>query len=45
MRLSRHPSFPGVKGPVLVVVMDGIGIGRHDQGDAVWLAQIGRAHV
>lgn len=39
MRLSRHPSFPGVKGPVLVVVMDGIGIGRHDQGDAVWLAR------
>jgi 2,3-bisphosphoglycerate-independent phosphoglycerate mutase len=24
---------------VLVVVMDGVGIGRHDEGDAVWLAR------
>ena len=37
--LERHASFPGVKGPVLVVVMDGVGIGRHDDGDAVWLAR------
>ena len=39
MKLERHPSFPGVTGPVLVVVMDGVGIGRHDEGDAVWLAR------
>ena len=37
--LSPHPSFPGVPGPVLVVVMDGVGIGRGDEGDAVALAR------
>jgi 2,3-bisphosphoglycerate-independent phosphoglycerate mutase len=39
LSLKKHPSFPGVTGPVLVVVMDGVGIGAHDQGDAVWLAR------
>jgi 2,3-bisphosphoglycerate-independent phosphoglycerate mutase len=39
LRLSPHPRFPGVKGPVLLVVMDGVGIGRHDEGNAVWLAR------
>lgn len=39
LSLEKHPSFPGVTGPVLVVVMDGVGIGRHDEGDAVWLAR------
>ncbi len=39
LALKKHPSFPGVKGPVLAVVMDGVGIGRHDEGDAVWLAR------
>ncbi len=39
LKLLPHPSFRGVKGPVLVVVMDGIGIGRRDEGDAVWLAR------
>jgi 2,3-bisphosphoglycerate-independent phosphoglycerate mutase len=38
-QLGKHPSFPGVKGPVLVVVMDGVGYGREDEGDAVWLAR------
>ncbi len=37
--LARHPSFPGVKGPVVVCIMDGVGIGRHDEWDAVWLAR------
>ncbi len=37
--LEKHPTFPGVKGPVLVVVMDGVGIGKHNEGDAVWLAR------
>ncbi len=37
--LERHANFPGVEGPVLVCVMDGVGIGRHDDSDAVWLAQ------
>ena len=39
-QLLRHPSFAGVRGPVLVVVMDGIGIGRADDpGNAVALAR------
>jgi 2,3-bisphosphoglycerate-independent phosphoglycerate mutase len=38
-RLKRHPGFPGVKGPVVVCVMDGVGIGQHDESDAVWLAR------
>jgi 2,3-bisphosphoglycerate-independent phosphoglycerate mutase len=37
--LKRHPGFPGVKGPVVVCVMDGVGIGQHDDSDAVWLAR------
>src|SRR5690606_28048014 len=37
--LDKHPRFPGVKGPVLVVVMDGVGIGARNDGDAVWLAR------
>jgi 2,3-bisphosphoglycerate-independent phosphoglycerate mutase len=38
-KLEPHPSFGGVEGPVLVCVMDGVGIGRHDDSDAVWLAK------
>jgi 2,3-bisphosphoglycerate-independent phosphoglycerate mutase len=38
-QLGRQPSFSGVKGPVLVVVMDGVGYGRGDETDAVWLAR------
>jgi len=38
-RLQPHPGFPGVSGPVVVCVMDGVGIGRHDESDAVWLAR------
>ncbi|MCO4772320.1 MAG: 2,3-bisphosphoglycerate-independent phosphoglycerate mutase [Deltaproteobacteria bacterium] len=37
--LTSHPSFSGVPGPVLVVVMDGVGIGRRDEGDAVAIAR------
>src|SRR5690606_1637833 len=36
--LRRNPKFPGVSGPVLTVVMDGVGIGRGDASDAVSLA-------
>ncbi|MCB9592623.1 MAG: 2,3-bisphosphoglycerate-independent phosphoglycerate mutase [Sandaracinaceae bacterium] len=39
LTLARHPTLPGVDGPVLVVVMDGVGIGRRDESDAVWLAR------
>jgi len=37
--LSPHPRFPGVKGPVVFCVMDGVGIGAGDAGDAVHLAR------
>ncbi len=39
MTLAKHPNFSGVPGPVLVVVMDGVGVGKHDEADAVWLAR------
>jgi len=37
--LSKHPRFAGVAGPVVVVVMDGVGIGLGDESDAVHLAR------
>ncbi|HEX5064569.1 MAG TPA: 2,3-bisphosphoglycerate-independent phosphoglycerate mutase, partial [Myxococcota bacterium] len=37
--LRRHPRFAGVRGPVVVCIMDGVGIGAHDDGDAVWVAR------
>jgi 2,3-bisphosphoglycerate-independent phosphoglycerate mutase len=37
--LKRRPDFPGLEGPVVVCVMDGVGIGRRDASDAVWLAR------
>ncbi|MBK7949344.1 MAG: 2,3-bisphosphoglycerate-independent phosphoglycerate mutase [Deltaproteobacteria bacterium] len=37
--LRRKAGFPGVPGPVVVCVMDGVGIGRNDESDAVWLAR------
>src|SRR5688572_14289808 len=39
LTLAPHPRFSGVKGPVLLVVMDGVGIGKKDEGDAVFLAR------
>ena len=38
-QLEKHPTFPGVPGPVLIVVMDGVGVGASNEGDAVWLAR------
>ncbi len=38
-KLQPHPRFAGVKGPVLACVLDGVGIGAHDESDAVWLAR------
>ncbi len=38
-QLGKHPSIAGVSGPVVVVVMDGVGYGHHNDGDAVWLAR------
>ncbi len=37
--LTRHHRFAPVAGPVLVVVMDGVGVGAPDDGNAVWLAR------
>lgn len=37
--LRRSDRFPGVSGPVVVCVMDGVGHGRQDESDAVWLAR------
>ncbi|MCX5771789.1 MAG: 2,3-bisphosphoglycerate-independent phosphoglycerate mutase [Candidatus Hydrogenedentes bacterium] len=34
-RLDNYHPFPG---PVVLVIMDGIGIGKHDESDAVFLA-------
>jgi 2,3-bisphosphoglycerate-independent phosphoglycerate mutase len=38
MSLRRHPKFHGAKGPVVLVVMDGIGRGAGDEADAVSIA-------
>jgi 2,3-bisphosphoglycerate-independent phosphoglycerate mutase len=37
--LRKHPRFPGRPGPVVVAVMDGVGIGSRDESDAVYLAR------
>ena len=37
--LKKHPQIAGVRGPVVVCVMDGVGNGRQDEGNAVWLAR------
>ena len=37
--LRTHPSFAGVRGPVVACVLDGVGIGAQDESDAVWLAR------
>lgn len=39
LALRKLEAFHGVTGPVVVVVMDGIGVGRQDEGDAVFLAR------
>ncbi|MBX3251025.1 MAG: 2,3-bisphosphoglycerate-independent phosphoglycerate mutase [Myxococcales bacterium] len=37
--LRPHARFAPIEGPVLLVVLDGVGVGAHDEGDAVWLAR------
>ena len=34
-QLRSNPKFQGPKGPVVLVVLDGVGIGKGDEGDAV----------
>ena len=36
--LAPHPVFPAPRGPVVCIVMDGVGLGAQDHGDAVHLA-------
>ncbi len=38
-KLHKDPKFEAVPGPVLIVVMDGVGCGASNEGDAVWLAR------
>lgn len=37
--LARHPRLAGPRGPVVLAIMDGIGMGRGDEADAVALAR------
>jgi 2,3-bisphosphoglycerate-independent phosphoglycerate mutase len=37
--LRKLDGFSGVRGPVVVCVMDGVGCGAHGEGNAVWLAR------
>ncbi|MDD9942612.1 MAG: 2,3-bisphosphoglycerate-independent phosphoglycerate mutase [Myxococcales bacterium] len=37
--LRKSKRFAGVPGPVLICVMDGVGAGNRDEGDAVFLAR------
>ncbi|MGE0790483.1 MAG: 2,3-bisphosphoglycerate-independent phosphoglycerate mutase [Sandaracinaceae bacterium] len=39
LELRPHPTIAGVEGPVVCVVMDGVGLGRRDESDAVFLAR------
>ena len=39
LKLKKLKSFSGRMGPLLLIIMDGIGIGRNDEGDAVYLAK------
>lgn len=38
-KLNKLSTFPGRPGPLLLIVMDGIGIGKEDNGNAVYLAK------
>ena len=38
LKLKKLKKFNGRMGPLLFVIMDGIGIGKHDEGDAVFQA-------
>ena len=38
-KLPKHPTCAGVPGPVVACILDGVGIGAHDESDAVWLAR------
>jgi 2,3-bisphosphoglycerate-independent phosphoglycerate mutase len=39
LKLNTLKSFHGRKGPLLLIIMDGIGIGREDESNAVYMAR------
>jgi len=39
LELKRLPNFSGRPGPLLLIIMDGVGIGKHDDSDGVFLAK------
>jgi 2,3-bisphosphoglycerate-independent phosphoglycerate mutase len=39
LQLKKLGSFQGRKGPLLLIIMDGIGIGKNDDSNAVYLAK------
>ena len=36
--LNRLANFQGRQGPLLLIIMDGVGLGKEDDGNAVYLA-------
>ena len=45
--LKKNPSFPGIEGPILTVIMDGVGLNDSPVGNAVLHANTptGTTHV
>jgi 2,3-bisphosphoglycerate-independent phosphoglycerate mutase len=39
LNLKKLKTFQGPKGPLLLIIMDGIGMGKQDESNAVYLAQ------
>jgi len=39
LKLEKLKEFEGRKGPLLFIIMDGVGIGKRDESDAVFLAK------
>ncbi len=39
LKLNKLERFSGRKGPLLLIIMDGVGIGKQDESDAVFLAR------
>ncbi|MBC8456847.1 MAG: 2,3-bisphosphoglycerate-independent phosphoglycerate mutase, partial [Deltaproteobacteria bacterium] len=39
LKLKKLKAFSGRIGPLLLIIMDGIGIGRRDESNAVYLAK------
>ncbi len=39
LELKKLPNFSGRPGPLLLIIMDGVGIGKHDDSDGVFLAK------